>query len=151
VLYDSDTGPTQYREWLHDNAVRFVVLPDVRLDPYTGDRESSLVRDRRTGLEPVLRTADVTIYAVPDPTPLLTGPNAAEVTRLAHDEIRGSVAGPGDYRLRLAWSPHWEVMDGDVTIEEDPSGQISVRAARAGPFRIGVRVDMPVVSAEWLL
>jgi hypothetical protein len=140
VLYDASATPADYLDWLRANAVRFVVLPDVRLDPHTGGREARLVADRATGLQPVLQTANVTIYEVPQPTTLITGPAEGRVTRLAHAEVAGTVAAPGTYQLRLSWSPYWRVLEGAVTLEEDrPGGRVTLRATQPGPFRIAVR------------
>lgn len=140
VLYEDTTTPAQYLNWLHENAVRFVVLPDLRLDAHTGEREARLVRDRATGLVPVLRTDGVTVYEVPGATPLLTGPAAATVTGFTHSTVSGTVDGPGEYELRLQWSPYWRVLDGEVTLRENrDTDTVRIRADGPGGFRLGVR------------
>jgi hypothetical protein len=147
VLYDSSAQPADYVAWLHDNAVRYVVLPDVRLDPHTGDREAALVRHPSTGLTPVLRTEDVVIYEVPHATELLTGVADARITRLTHDEVHGSVDAAGPYLLRLAWSPYWSVLEGEATLQETADGKVLVLAEERGAFRIAVEPrSIPVIS-----
>ena len=146
VLYDPSAEPADYVRWLHDNAVRYVVLPDVRLDPHTGGREAALVRHPATGLTPVLRTDDVVIYEVPHATELLSGLGDARIARLMHDEVHGSVDAAGPYLLRLGWSPHWSVLEGAVTLQKTTDGRVLVVAERSGAFRIAVepRSILPV-------
>ncbi len=142
VLYEGSSSPADYRRWLHDNAVRFVVLPDVRLDPHTGDREARLVTATETGLIPVLRDDDVTIYEVPRPDRLLSGHAPARVLQLTHGELRAFVAAAGEYQLQLTWSPYWQVIEGDVSLREnDADGTVVVDAAEAGSFRLAVRAN----------
>jgi len=138
VLYDSSADAGDYVRWLHDNAVRYVVLPDVRLDAYTGEREEDLVRAAAADLALAMRTDDVTIYEVPNATPLLTGPGRARVTELTHDEVRGVVGASGTYRLRLTWSPYWRVVNGAITVREATDGQMLLDARKPGEFAIEV-------------
>jgi hypothetical protein len=139
ILYDDDTRPADYVAWLHDNAVSHVVLPDVRLDPHTGDLESRLVRE--ADLDVVLLHEDLTIFAVPEPTGLITGASQATITRLGHQEVTGTVAAPGTYRLGLRWSPYWEVVHGAVTLGEHEDGSLVVEAADGGPFALAIETD----------
>ncbi len=145
VLYDDSATPSDYVRWLHDNAVRFVIMPDVRLDPHTGEREAQLVE--AADLEVAFLHDDLTIYEVPEATQLLTGTSSATVEQLDHAELHGTVGAPGTYRLRLRWSPHWTVTSGDVTLEEHPeSGTIVLVAAEAGAFSLGVDVELPLFT-----
>ena len=141
VLYDDTSTPTDYVDWLHDNAVRYLIVPDVRLDPHTGDREERLAQ--AADLDVVVRDDDLTIYEVPDATQLLTGPSPASIVELTHDEVHGTVAAPGTYRLRLRWSPHWVVTSGSVALTEHAeTGTILLDAADAGAFSLGISVDL---------
>jgi hypothetical protein len=146
-LYDATTGPDAYRRWLHDNGVRHVVLPDVRLDPHTGAREAALVRNPATGLVPVFVGVDVTIFEVPAATPLLTGPSPARLTELDHASVTGFLGAPGEYRLRLAWSPYWEVTEGAVSLGARDDGTVELEAREPGRFRLDVRLDLG--SVPW--
>jgi hypothetical protein len=139
LLYASQITPQQYRHWLDRNAVRYVVLPRIRLDVYTGGQEARLVRSRQTGLIPVLRARTLAVYEVPHATPLLTGPAPAAVTALEHQRIDGWVQVPGRYELRLEWSPYWRVLSGDACIGAGPDeATIDLSLARAGPFRLAI-------------
>lgn len=143
VLYDSQASPGQYRRWLDSNAVRYVVLPSTRLDAYTGAREAALVRSPQTGLVPVMRTPDMTLYEVPRATTLLTGPGDARVTSLGHQQVAGWVAEPGMYELRLEWSRYWRDVSSHVCVSARAgAGTIELWARRSGPFRLAI-VDRP--------
>ena len=80
VLYDRLDGPT-YLHWLRRLGVRYVVLTDAPTD-YSAKEEARVIRSGRSGLARVLRTEHITIFAVPHPRPLLTGPAPAEVLAL---------------------------------------------------------------------
>jgi hypothetical protein len=138
VLYRSQTTPEQYRQWLDRNAVRYVVLPDVRMDAYTGAREVPLVRSPRAGLVPVLRAGRLTVFEVPRAVGLMSGAGTARITRLDHGWVSGWVAASGRYELRLRWSPYWRVASGNACISRTPDGTIGLRASRPGPFRLTV-------------
>jgi hypothetical protein len=143
VLYERSARPADYLQWLHAHAVRYVVLPDVRLDPYTGQRERRLVHGAAPGLVPVQRAGHVTIYEVARPTPLMTGPGRARITALTHDRVQGVVTAPGTYALRLAWSPYWRVKDGSMTLHKDPAGHVVADVHQPGQFTIDVEAPSP--------
>ncbi len=143
LLYNSGTPPEQYRAWLDRNAVRFVVLPNARLDAYTGSRESALVRSPGAGLVPVLRTSTVVVYEVPRATRLLTGPGPARITELGHDQVVGQVGAPGRYELHLRWSPYWQVAPGDACIQSGPGkDSIDIVLPDPGPFQLVISDDI---------
>ena len=85
VLYDK-LGAKGYLHWLHGLGVRFVVLARGTPD-YSSRREAKLVRSGRAGLWPVFRTHKLTIYAVPDPRPIITGPGSPTLTSLTASHI----------------------------------------------------------------
>jgi hypothetical protein len=142
VLYREQATPQEYRQWLDRNAVRYVVLPEGRLDVYTGKREERLVRAKETGLVPVMHAGALTVYEVPRAAGLMTGAGPARVTQFDHRQVSGSVDAPGRYELRLRWSPYWRLASGDACINQTSDGTIGLRADRPGPFRLTV-ADLP--------
>jgi hypothetical protein len=80
----------------------------------------------------------VTLYELPEPTAILTGPAEARLTALEHDRVTGEVDAPGSYRLALRWTPTWRVEAGEVCLEEAPDGMTRIVAAGAGAFELGV-------------
>src|SRR4029077_16937937 len=91
-------GRTTYLHWLRSLGVRYVVLPDAALD-YSAQNESALLLSGHSGLRIVAQTPHTTIYAVPRPKPLVTGPGKARVVALDHAGLRLRIRAPGRYRL----------------------------------------------------
>jgi hypothetical protein len=129
-LYREQVEARAYRRWLDRMAVRFVLLPHARLGPMGASREADLLRSGRAGLVEVFRDAAWTAYEVPSPEPILEG---GSLTRLTHDEVAGSVSRAGAHRLRIRWSPYWDV-SGQVCVERAGDGMTILRATRPGTF-----------------
>jgi hypothetical protein len=83
----------EYLRWLHTQAVRYVLVPDDRLD-YSSKYEPAVARTLRF----VVRAGDVRIYEVPNPRPLAPG---ADVVRLMHDSLTARVLRLGNVRLAI--------------------------------------------------
>jgi hypothetical protein len=133
VLY-TPLSPDAYRGWLRSLGVRFVLLPRTTLDPLGAAHEVALLRGDRSGLTPVFRTRNATIYELPHPTPMLTGPGPARVTGFGHERILGSVRRPGNYVLRVRYTPYWEVRAGNVCVAPLASGMTRLDVRAPGRF-----------------
>ena len=72
LLYHRFT-PAQYVAWLRRLGVAYVVLTDAPPD-HSSRLEARLVRSGETGLRRVFATHGVSIYAVPRPRAIVTGP-----------------------------------------------------------------------------
>jgi hypothetical protein len=138
LFYEEPLEPDAYRAWLEGLGVRFVLLPGTQLGRIGEEREAELLRSGAAGLREVARAGEVTIYEVPEATPILTGPGEARLTALVHDRVEGEVAAPGTYRLAVRWTPTWRVAAGDVCVREGQDGMTEVVARGAGPFALGV-------------
>jgi hypothetical protein len=139
VLYDDDAlGRSAYLGWLRSLGVRYVLLPDTRLD-YSSMREAQLLRSGRSHLLPVLRTDHITIYEVPSPRPLITGPAPARVVELTQTRVTVHVGGPGTYRLAFRYSPYWNASSGCVDPGAD--SMIRLRAPAAGKVQLRFHVN----------
>jgi hypothetical protein len=138
LFYEEPLEPEAYRAWLDSLGVRWVLLPDTQLGRVGEEREAELLRSGRAGLTEVASAGEVTIYEVPDPTPILTGPGTARLTALRHDRVAGEVGAPGTYRLAVRWTPTWRIEAGGVCVREAPDGMTEVVANRPGPFALGV-------------
>jgi hypothetical protein len=137
VLYDK-LGPKSYLHWLHGLGVRFVVLAHGRPD-YSARLEAKLVRSGRAGLWPVFRTRKLTIYAVPDPQPIITGPGSPTLTSLTGSHIGIVVHGGGTYRVAVRWSPYWRASLGCLRKGRD--GMVRLTTRHAHFVRLTFRVD----------
>jgi hypothetical protein len=127
-----------YVGWLRSLGVRYVVLPDAALD-YSAQREASLLRRGRSGLRIAFRSAHTTIYAVPSPTPLVTGPGRAHMLRFEHARLVIATHAPGLYRVAASWSPYWKTSGGCLSRRRD--GMIALRVRRAGTVALTVDVN----------
>lgn len=138
VLYDAGLTGAQYRGWLRENGVRFVLLPRAQLDRVAAKSQAALLRSGRSGLVEVASGSDWTIYELPRATPILTGPSRAGLTALDHERIAGWTGAPGEFLLRARYTPYWSVAAGDVCVERTAGGLTRVVARRAGPFELRI-------------
>ncbi len=138
LFYEKPLAPSTYREWLRGMGVRFVVLPSTRLGQKGEEREAALLRSGRSGLRTAFRSPQLTIFEVPRPEPILTGPGSPVVTRLDHTGLEGRLTAPGSYRLKIRYTPYWRVRAGAVCFERAPAGMTLLRATRPGRFAIAV-------------
>jgi hypothetical protein len=89
-----------------------------------------LLRSGRTGLRPVFRSAHTTVYAVPAPRKLVTGPGRTDVLTFDHSRLTFTVSAAGRYRIATSWSPYWKVSWG--CLERDQAGMTVLDAPGAG-------------------
>jgi hypothetical protein len=137
LFYERPLAPAAYRAWLRGMGVRFVVLPNTPLGQKGEEREAALLRSGRSGLRRVFAAASVTIYEVPQPVPILTGPGDPMLTRLDHARIEGRV-GVGTHRLNVRYTRYWRVRNGAVCVERAADGMTILTAFRPGPFALAV-------------
>jgi hypothetical protein len=139
LLYDDEAlGRGVYLAWLRSLGVRYVVLPDARLD-YSSRGEAQLIRSGRSGLMPVMRSAHLTVYAVPSPRRLITGPAAARVVELGETRVTVGVAAAGTYRLAIRYSPYWSASSG--CLDPGPDGMIRLRVPSPGTVALRFHVN----------
>ncbi len=141
ILFDHKATGAAYAHWLHTQGVRYVVLPKTKLDPAVGSPEKRLLVRAGTALHPVLNTPTLEVFAVRNPTPIVTGPGSARITRLTAGSVAGSVSTPGTYELRIESTPYMRIGSGDVCLTKRADGQIDLVARRAGAFRLTVPED----------
>ncbi len=128
----------RYVAWLRSLGVRYVVLPDAPLD-YSAKAEAALIAGGTSSLVPVFRSAHTTIYAVPSPRPIVTGPGRAEVLLFGQHRITVSITRPGRYRIATNWSPYWTTGAGCLSRGDD--GTVRLTTRRAGIVRLDLSVN----------
>jgi hypothetical protein len=136
LLYDK-LSPQSYLAWLHRFGVRYVVLTTAPLD-YSARYEAALLRSGRSGLRPVFRTGTVTIYSVPSPVPIVTGPAHPRVLSLEESSIVLALAKPGAYRLAVNYTPYLAAPG--ACISEARDGMIDLQASRPGVLTLAFTV-----------
>jgi hypothetical protein len=137
LLYHRYT-PAQYVAWLRRLGVAYVVLTDAPTD-HSSRREARLVRSGETGLQRVFATHAVSIYAVPRPEPIVTGPDRPAVLAFRESRLVLRVAQGGTYRVAVRWSPYWHASTGCLTHAE--GGMLQLRTRSAATVRIGFDID----------
>jgi hypothetical protein len=138
VLYDDELGPKAYLRWLRGLGVRYVVLTNARPD-YSARGEAALVRSGRAGLRPVFRTRELTIYSVPKPVKIITGPGSPGLAWLTESRIGAVVHRGGEYRIAVRWSPYWRASHGCLRRGKDGMLRLTTRQART--VRLVFQVD----------
>jgi hypothetical protein len=136
VLYGK-LGRTAYLAWLRRLAVRYVVLTDSVPD-YSARAEAALLRSGKSGLRPVLRTRHVTIFAVPDPSALVTGTHPATVTQLGDTNMTLALGGPGTYRVAVRYSPYWSAAK--ACLSEGKDEMLRLTTTSAGTVHLAFKV-----------
>jgi hypothetical protein len=144
ILY-GNFGPAAYLSWLHGLGVRYVVLASAPPD-YSADAESDLLRSGRLPLRVVFATRTLTVFAVPSPRPIATGPGTSRIVSMREDGLTLRVGRPGTYRIAVRSAPYWQASSGCVSAGKD--GMIRLRTLRAGLVRLTFRISPGQVLDE---
>ncbi|HEY7256879.1 MAG TPA: hypothetical protein VH476_09375 [Solirubrobacterales bacterium] len=139
IFYEDDgelRGP-EYRAWLHDNAVRFVALPDAPLD-YSSVAERRLILSDPPYLRLLWQSAHWRVYAVRDHAPLVQaeGDAAARVLQVGHQGFTLDVIRPGDFLVRVSFTPYWSIGRGNGCLLRRGEWTLA-RADGPGIFHVG--------------
>jgi len=144
LLY-GNFGPKAYLAWLRGLGVRYVVLASAPPD-YSAEAERDLLQSGRLSLQVVLATPTVTIYAVPFPRPIVTGPGPSPVVTMTEAGLTLRVARAGTYRIAVRYTPYWHTSTGCVT--EDKQRMIRLVVGGAGLVKMTFRLDASSVLNE---
>jgi hypothetical protein len=136
LLYDR-FGPHAYVRWLRSLGVRYVVRTDAPPD-YSAEAESDLLAGGHSGLRVAFRSAHETVYRVPRPRALVTGPGGAHVTAMTEAGMRIVVVAPGRYRVAVRYSPYWHTEQGCV--ERRTDGMVGLALPRSGPVELNFQL-----------
>jgi len=151
ILYRPQITPAQYQAWLRRSAVHYVVLPHTTLD-YSSKAEAALLASGRSGLKVVYANPYTTIYELPHPTPLLTGPPQAKATvlRLGHASLTVSVSRPGVFRLAINYTPYWrsEPRGAACIAEGEGPGLSTLVVYNPGPVRLRFDPTLPALLGD---
>jgi len=129
LFYAPQLGAAAYRDWLWDNAVRFVAVPNAPLDS-SSTREAALIRGGLPFLRRVFRSANWAVYAVSGAVPLVNGGG----TLLGWDEDGFRLAAPRGQRyvVRVHYTPFWQVTSGRAVVAAASGGWTAVTTLRPG-------------------
>lgn len=146
VLYTS-FDRARYLTWLRSLGVRYVVLPDAPLD-YSAKEEGALIAGGRSGLTVAFRSAHTTIYAVPSPRRMVTGPGDARVVAFGQNSMTLALSRPGRYRIATNWSPYWRVGVGCLSRGTDGTVRLSVARAAVVRLELSINADGAMAALE---
>ena len=132
IFYRGPLTAATYRAWLDRLGVRWVALPDTRLEGASYP-ESYLIRGRLPYLKPIWHDRHWQLFEVRHPTPLVQGP--ARLTALGTDSFTLQVDRPAALLVRVHWQPYWAFARGRGCVY--PAGEwTGVRSAAPGSVRI---------------
>ena len=137
ILYGHLTR-TRYTAWLRGLGVSFVVLSSAQPD-YSALGEARLLRSGRSGLRVALQMPDLTVFAVPNASGILSGGLPARVVALSQTRLLLRIAQPGRYRLAVRYSPYWRISSGCLVSRRD--GMSEVLAPRRGTVALSFHVS----------
>ena len=143
---DKPLGERSYRAWLHNNAIRYVALPDAPLD-YSSVAESRLILRDPSYLVPRWSDPHWRVYEVRDPAPLVQplGSGAATVREVGHSGFALDVSRPGKFLVRVAFTPYWSIERGHGCLLRHGEWTLA-RASRPGVFRVAADFSL---SRAW--
>ncbi|HEX5597053.1 MAG TPA: hypothetical protein VFX61_13710 [Micromonosporaceae bacterium] len=104
-----------YRDWLADNAVQYVAVPDAKLS-WVGRAEAQLIEAGLPYLTLIWSNPHWQLYAVADPVPIVAGPATLVEQTAAALTFEAPAAGPVPIRVRYS---RWLTVDGGATLARD--------------------------------
>lgn len=133
-FYDDSLTPFAFRQWLLDNGIRYVALPDAPLDA-GGVAEAAMIEQGLPYLRPVWRDEHWRVWEVIGSYGLVDGP--ADVVEVDSDSVLLHVRVEGDVVIRVRASAFWTA-DPPACVEPTEDGWIVVRSADPGPLRVSI-------------
>ena len=139
VLLKAGLTASAYRAWLDEQAVSYVALPDVPLDPSSA-QEGRLIRRGLPYLRLVFASRHWRVYAVRAPTPLLSGPG--KLTALGSESFALHARAAGTLLARIHYTRYFTVVSGDGCVASAPGGWTYVRARAPGEIVVAARFSL---------
>jgi hypothetical protein len=139
VLLAHGLTAASYERWLHEQAVSYVALPDVALDPSSA-QEGTLIRSGLAYLREVFASAHWRIFRVLGATPLASGPG--QLTSLGHDSFALRARTPGRFVVRVHFTRYFTITHGAGCVAPAPGGWTAVSVPASGPVAIAARFSL---------
>ncbi len=143
IFYKGNMSQLAYANWLSENAVRYVALPDAKPDT-SAYREVALIERGLPYLRLRARFEHWRIYEVTLPTPVVISRGGADIQleQLGSDQVLLRVRRPGSALVRVRWTPYWLAKGGCVERDGDWTRVTATKpgflklVTRFGPERI---------------
>jgi hypothetical protein len=139
VLLSRGLTAASYERWLDEQAVAYVALPDLRLDPSSA-AEGRLIRAGLPYLREVFASAHWRIFRVLSATPLASGPG--RLTSLGEDSLTLRASAPGRFVVRVHFTRYWTVTRGSGCVAPAPEGWTAVSVRAPGTVVIAARFSL---------
>jgi hypothetical protein len=139
TLLGSGLTAERYRAWLKREAVAYVALPDVPLDPSSA-REGQLIRGGLPYLKPVWANGHWRVFRFSEATPLLEG--TGRVTALGSDTFALYADAVGRLLVRVHYTRYDTVASGRGCVASAPGGWTYVQARAPGEIVVDARFSL---------
>jgi hypothetical protein len=144
LFYGGPLTAVTYDRWLHQLGVRFVAVAHASLD-FSAVREVALIDRGLPYLRLVYRTGSWRVYAVADPTPIVSGP--ATLRALGPNSVTIDAQRAGTVLVRVRFSPYWKLGRGSGCVASD--GQFTkLSLSRPGPVKMIVGFSLGRIGAD---
>ncbi|MEJ7818094.1 MAG: hypothetical protein WKF49_05370 [Thermoleophilaceae bacterium] len=137
IFYKGPLNELNYANWLSENAVRYVALPDAKPDK-SAYQERALIESGLPYLRLRAKFEHWRIYEVTLPTPMVISRGGAniELEQLGSDQVLLRVRKPGSALVRVRWTQYWLAKGGCVERDGDWT---RVTARRTGFLKLVTR------------
>ncbi|WP_243719488.1 MFS transporter [Actinomadura sp. KC06] len=127
-----------YRDWLHEWAVQYVVLPEQETD-WSARDEAALVEGGQPYLTEIWRDEHWRLFRVLRSTPLVDRP--ASVGKLDAGQLVIDMPSSGSVLVRVSWSPWLRVSGGSACLAR-AGDFVRLTADRPGRYTIAARYNL---------
>ena len=132
LFYEPGLTAARFHDWLKEEGVDRVALPDAPLDD-AGKQEAALLDQGLPFLREVWSNPHWRVWEVVDSPGLVDGP--ATVIGIDAETIDLDVTGPGDVTVRVRGSAFWRT-DPAVCVEVTDDGWVVLRNPPLGPLKL---------------
>jgi hypothetical protein len=139
IFFKNGLTSSAYSVWLHENAVSYVALPDVRLDG-SSDEEAALIRSGEPYLREVFSSLHWRVFVVVDPTRLASAP--ALLTQLGHNSFTLRFPTAGRSIVRVHYTRYWATSRTHACVGRAPGGWTAVSVTAPGVVRVAARFSL---------
>ncbi|MDQ1706753.1 MAG: hypothetical protein QOF18_3119 [Frankiaceae bacterium] len=140
VLYDDQLTAGAYHDWLLATGVRWVALPDVKLDASETGEKALLTGPTPSYLRPAWHDAHWKLWEVRDARSLVSGP--ATLVRLGVSTIDLQASAAGTAIVLVRWTRFWRVTTGDACVAPTADGWTQVQMTAPGPITLTANVGL---------
>jgi hypothetical protein len=144
LFYGGALTAAKYDAWLHRLAVKYVAVSDASLD-YSAVKETALIDAGLPYLRLIHRTTHWRVYAVANPTPIVTGD--ATLRAIGPNSLTLTARTPGEALARVRFTPYWALGQGSGCVVK--SGDFTtLKLRRAGRVTLVIRFALSRIGAD---